>query len=912
MRAFSIICCLFILLPCFTSSQCISADSLLNRIIFLKSSSAISENDQFVELRKYLKEARQCNYDRDSVFMFLLQRTAALVSYTNNFQEAIELTKKSNQLFNERFAQAGMFPGIKIKNFLNLRHFYFNSNNPEKAIEMVDSCINVSLQYRYADQYTIESLEHKSTYQLQVGDYQGCIKTTELSEYLVKIRPEIYSSDCIRLIALFSNKVNALISLQQYSRVENELAGMKAYYSHCSNGKDLGNWYALMGKLRRRQGKYGEAINLFTSSVNYYRAISFPKGESESLDNIGYVYLDNLKDYKRALKYFNEAFSKSYGNEKSNILSNIGNTYVRLNNYDKAFLAFQEAFDNIQPGMNEERLLQSPDSLVAANLAEYLIEIVLDKGNAYFSHYRVTKNKNSLDYAIRIYKTLDQFVNKVKLIQTDVQSKLFWREDVRSLFEHGIEASFAAGNLGDAFYFFENSRAVLLVDDLNAKKILSKPEYEQYFANQVLLLKLEDSFKRNSDRNLSFPVSNLFACRLLAEKFDRVLRKRKSNLSYPVVTLSEVRSKILDKHQAFLELFTGDSAVYTFVITSRDNWLNRIDKKSYDTLLPLYMGHIAARNMSNDQYQHFQDISVKLYSLIFGNIQLPNGRLVVSMDGVFFPFETLVTARNSSGFQYLLDNHPVSYAYSAQYLLNDQKEKLSNRTTKFIGMAPVSYPISTKLNALSGSDNSLHAISEYFSNADNYCFTKASRASFCTNFPKYDIIQLYTHSAYKSDRNEPVLFFSDSALYLSELMGDHRPRTKLIFLAACETGLGENYKGEGVFSFSRGFAAIGIPSSITTLWSVDKDATFTMTELFYKYLAQGLTIDVALQKAKLDFIKSSRLHSLPYYWAAPVLIGNTDPLMSREKDNNIWLLLLSILAAAFIALLAVKFIKKRA
>ena len=40
-----------------------------------------------------------------------------------------------------------------------------------------------------------------------------------------------------------------------------------------------------------------------------------------------------------------------------------------------------------------------------------------------------------------------------------------------------------------------------------------------------------------------------------------------------------------------------------------------------------------------------------------------------------------------------------------------------------------------------------------------------------------------------------------------------------------------------------------------------------------------MAIDIALQKAKLDFMKnSSKQHQLPYYWAATILAGKSDAI----------------------------------
>jgi CHAT domain-containing protein len=123
-------------------------------------------------------------------------------------------------------------------------------------------------------------------------------------------------------------------------------------------------------------------------------------------------------------------------------------------------------------------------------------------------------------------------------------------------------------------------------------------------------------------------------------------------------------------------------------------------------------------------------------------------------------------------------------------------------------------------------------------------------------------------------------------MYLSELIPEVRPVTQLIVLSACETGNGIDYQGEGVFSFNRGFAALGIPSSVMNLWSVDNESTYKLNELFYKYLVKGLPLDVAMQKAKIDFMKSgAKKNELPFYWAAPVLAGKSNPINYIKPFN---------------------------
>ena len=148
--------------------------------------------------------------------------------------------------------------------------------------------------------------------------------------------------------------------------------------------------------------------------------------------------------------------------------------------------------------------------------------------------------------------------------------------------------------------------------------------------------------------------------------------------------------------------------------------------------------------------------------------------------------------------------------------------------------------------------------------------------------------------------------FADSALYLSDLIDIHKPFTRLIVLSACQTAKGKNYNGEGIFSFNRGFAALGVPAAVANLWSVDNTSTYSLTELFYKHLVKGLPTDLALQKAKLEFLRTaSKEKSMPCYWAAPVLIGKTDAIVvNNQKYPWKWIIIVGSISCIALAALA--------
>ena len=166
----------------------------------------------------------------------------------------------------------------------------------------------------------------------------------------------------------------------------------------------------------------------------------------------------------------------------------------------------------------------------------------------------------------------------------------------------------------------------------------------------------------------------------------------------------------------------------------------------------------------------------------------------------------------------------------------------------------------------------------------------ASKNNFLKDYYKYQIIQLYTHAKGGDYTGEPTIYFSDSALSLSDLFYESKPSTNLIVLSACETAEGKVYNGEGVFNFNRQFAALGIPSAVSNLWQVDDISSYQITEAFYKYLARGLPLDVALQKAKKEFKSiSSKEKNLPYYWAGSILVGQGSPILLQKPFPWVWI-----------------------
>ena len=88
-------------------------------------------------------------------------------------------------------------------------------------------------------------------------------------------------------------------------------------------------------------------------------------------------------------------------------------------------------------------------------------------------------------------------------------------------------------------------------------------------------------------------------------------------------------------------------------------------------------------------------------------------------------------------------------------------------------------------------------------------------------------------------------------------------------VSACETGLGEFKRGEGIIGLARGFAYAGVASMMTSLWGVNDYSTEDLMISFYKSLKLGNSKDLAIQKAKLKIINRAfnDMDAHPFYWA---------------------------------------------
>lgn len=108
-------------------------------------------------------------------------------------------------------------------------------------------------------------------------------------------------------------------------------------------------------------------------------------------------------------------------------------------------------------------------------------------------------------------------------------------------------------------------------------------------------------------------------------------------------------------------------------------------------------------------------------------------------------------------------------------------------------------------------------------------------------------------------------------------------------LSACETGRGV-ILGEGVAGLGRALLKAGVPAAVLSLWPVRGDATSKLMQKFYKKLARGLPIAVAMQQAMKAMIAEKKLYGAwrVGQWAAFMPYGlATAPISEAEAEAEI-------------------------
>jgi CHAT domain-containing protein len=914
----------FFFLKVIVFAQCPAKYQVEKRMALFRGTSKISDTVKLAELQGYLSRIDACPYKYDSTHTSLLSLISGLYARDGNYIKSIQCRRKAIEIITAHPNNTSVKQNTLPMHYYWLSVAYDSLNNFSEKMKALDSCFSIAIRLNYVDRASLTAIFTYLLYYFDLGDYRRCIDyaircQALASQYKINNIPQEQLVSESYISSSFGWQVIALIKLKNFIEAETLLNNRVAELKKKGLTNYLGTTYSQLAEVQMSKGEFLKSQSFYEKALRADRNAGNVFNCKQTLKDIGYsIYFNHYNDnnsamcqYKKALGLVNKDKSLTLEDafESLDIYAKIANIYAWQGFYDSAFHYFQKAFDQIKPGIDETYILHSSPEEIQYKKIYYLTRLLLDKGLTLLKKYKNSRKNQDIKKAIAVFKATDQFLDRIRLEQKDPISKLSWRSDSRRLYEYAIEACHLAGKPEDAFYFFEKSKAALLADQLKEQHYEKQTDIRRQTQLKKNIMLLERELKKHdtpSEHNKTLQ-AELFAKKIELDKIRQAISTGnplyyQSFLDTAFITLSDVRKNILNDHQAFIELFTGDSSVYTLIVTKQKTQLHKIDRSAFDTLSYSFLHYLSDPAYLNVNYEGFLKNSQQLYHLLFQHVSLPEGRIIISPDARYLPFEALVIGLRNQKPSYFLEKYAVSYTYSARYLTNQFTSYSITSAHSFMGMAPESYLPQMDLPALPGSSESLLRLKNRFSNVRLFIGKDASRNNFLEQFYRYRIIQLYTHATDSGYNGDPVIYFRDSALLLSDLVYENKTNTNLIVLSACQTGIGKLYQGEGVFSFNRGFAALGIPSTITNLWQVDNESIYELTELFYQWLGKGLPMDVALQKAKLDFINAStKEKKLPYYWAATVLTGKSNAIVTLKAATWKWLAGIVIISVLCIA-----------
>jgi CHAT domain-containing protein len=104
--------------------------------------------------------------------------------------------------------------------------------------------------------------------------------------------------------------------------------------------------------------------------------------------------------------------------------------------------------------------------------------------------------------------------------------------------------------------------------------------------------------------------------------------------------------------------------------------------------------------------------------------------------------------------------------------------------------------------------------------------------------------------------------------------------TELVTLGACDTGLGEIRRSEGIHGLRRAFLLAGARAVVSSMWKVSDAATRTLMTAFYRRLLTSMPRGEALRQAQIELLRvAATAH--PFFWAAFTLSGDRGSLLLR-------------------------------
>lgn len=455
---------------------------------------------------------------------------------------------------------------------------------------------------------------------------------------------------------------------------------------------------------------------------------------------------------------------------------------------------------------------------------------------------------------------------------------------------------------------YQERRQQVFLHRAGVDSLYGKPRYWEH--NREVISK--ELFRlRNAYQNLILQFEREYPA-YYAQKFD-----------IKTASIDQIQALCRQTRSGLVEYVVGDSVLFAFVITPSTVHLHRLPIDiSLDSTIQAFRNSLYAYWLDDERTEDSYTTNTRRYAALGHRLyqrlvepwitemkEVDHFTIVPDASLGYLPFEILLTKHPEfpeqfSQHAYLLREFAINYAFSGSMQMQERSHTLWKKEAGILAIRP-SFEESNQLYAdvnarrrdglgpLAYTEEEVNILSRQYG-AIKLEDRMATKDHVMEELYKnvYAVLHFATHS--KSDDQRPqdakiaLTAIKDSSesndfLSFAEIL-NLRLNADMVVLSACETGLGEFQRGEGIMSLSRAFAYAGAKSVITTLWSVDDRSTSQLMQNFYERLDQGRYKSIAMQKSKLQYLEQSDdRHAHPFFWAGPVVIGSDDAIQMRSQ-----------------------------
>lgn len=694
----------------------------------------------------------------------------------------------------------------------------------------------------------------------------------------------------------------------------------------------VGTIYNELGEFEKSISYFERFLDIDISGIDERTLQNHKIARATALLNMG-INLYQLGNTEKAIENYDRSLKemKSIVEFPSTALINcyryIGDFYVIENHWDNALISFDSALRNTELKY-EGPVLEFPNTDSTSRFSLEALTILKKKSKAIFQNYQ----ENPKRYLESVINHVDQTHERIRGNRDDLyksDGKLFLSQFFKDLYETGIEASYQLFQItGDkqyawkAFQYAQMSKSNLFLEQEKDYKEFTSSDIpyslkEEYYTSTgrldnlkaMLLNALDNSVTGDSVLRLSDQIIEL-------EDKTTFLRDSISQ-NYGGAVVSDHQNTIienLDSKSLLVEYFYGVENVYAFAINYEQEIIfektpnNEELKSSLEGFLNIVALPPDYEKFDSD-LANYRVYAQSLYKLllepVLNDLKGSPKELVIVPDEFLtrVPFEAFLMkdgeGKTYRNFDYLINSFNVRYLISSN-VQKGAKEPISN-DYRILG---IGFSEAQNMNpdngrgyaSLPGTEREIQFLQASFA-GDYYLGENGSRKKFLSDARNYDIIHLAVHGkADSTNRVSSSLIFngSDSILNTNQLYLANI-QAQLTVLSACESGKGQIESGEGTFSIARGFAIVGVPNVVMSLWEVnDKTTSSQMVEFYDNFLNKRYDLNSSLRQVKLDYIEAGDSYlSHPYFWASFIHLGqNTSFERSFLERNMLFLIVL--------------------